>query len=85
MTLQELIEELQQLAELTPPDTVVHLAIQPQWPFAHKIDMVALVDPNDADDDEGPVNTEGMRPVVYIAEAGQAGYLPGAACAALNW
>lgn len=53
-------------------DQPVFLAINPDWPFAHRISQVLTV-------------TDGPNTVVYIAENGQADYLPSAARTELFW
>lgn len=74
MTLQELSNLLTNMIESgTDPETTVHLAIQPNYPFAHYIGDVV-----EAEEEDG-------KKVVYIGEAGQQGYLSSEACGALGW
>ena len=47
MTVEQLIQELEELAEEAGPDTEVRLAIQPTYPFQHAIADVVLVGPED--------------------------------------
>lgn len=89
MTLSDLIERLQDLAAECDTDPEVQLAVQPSWPFAHRLSDVILVDLDaDADDDEPPSDVTAQEPprlVVYLGEGGQIGYLPGAAKGELGW
>lgn len=59
-TVRDLINELEEF----DPDAEVRLAIQPQWPFEHRIADVQSV----------PA-TDDRREVVYLADGGQVGYL----------
>lgn len=87
MRLSDLIERLQDLAAECDTDPEVQLAVQPSWPFAHRLSDVILVD-LDADDDEPLPDTAAQEPprrVVYLGEGGQIGYLPGIAKGELGW
>lgn len=65
MTVADLIDILSDFDE----DAEVRLAIQPSYPFEHRLDdFVAEADGK-----------------VYLAEAGQVGYLSGEARAELGW
>ena len=72
VTVEELMDRLSEM----PEDAEVRLAHQPGWPFEYRIDAfnpaVVAKDNDNAD-------------VVYIAEAGQIGYLPGSVAAELSW
>jgi hypothetical protein len=88
MKLNELIETLQQLAQEYGDETEVRLAVQPSWPFEHGIGRIEAVDLNGGEDeDEGEGGGAGpdANVIVYIGEASQIGYLPGAASRALGW
>ncbi|WP_040486307.1 hypothetical protein [Lutibaculum baratangense] len=87
MRLSDLIERLQDLAAECDTDPEVQLAVQPSWPFAHRLTDVVLVD-LDADDDEPPSDVTAYAPprrIVYLGKGGQIGYLPGIAKAELGW
>lgn len=86
MRLSDLIERLQDLAAECDTDPEVQLAVQPSWPFAHRLTDVVLVD-LDADDDGEPAPQTCYAPprrVVYLGEGGQIGYLTGIAKAELG-
>ncbi|MFG3253290.1 hypothetical protein [Streptomyces sp. NPDC048172] len=68
LTVGQLIHQLQTLDH----DLPVFLAINPDWPFAHRIDRVVTV-------------PDGPSTVAYIAENGQEGYLPPAVRTELSW
>ncbi|HEY6362265.1 MAG TPA: hypothetical protein VIX63_14225 [Vicinamibacterales bacterium] len=90
MTLNELIETLQDLAEDHGGDVEVRLAQQPRWPFEYSIGEVAVanaMDDADEDDDEEEDATDDpdAAAVVYIGEGRQLGYLGGVATRALGW
>ena len=78
MNIGELIAKLQELAEEHGEETEVRLATQPSYPFEYGIEeeVVAVA----LDEDEAEDST-----IVYIAECGQLGYLPGAVSRALGW
>lgn len=76
MRIQDLIEQLQDLANEHGEDIEVRLAHQPQWAFEFSIGEVAVVEAEDSED-EGAV--------VYIGEGEQLGYLSGAGAVALGW
>lgn len=67
MTLNDLIEQLQDLLEEYPAlgDRDVMIATQPSYPLTAVIDCVSLVDSEDADEDDEDVE-DGMG-VVWIA------------------
>jgi hypothetical protein len=67
MTLNDLIEQLQDLLEEYPAlgDRDVLIATQPSYPLTAVIDCVSLVDSEDADEDDEDVE-DGMG-VVWIA------------------
>lgn len=67
MTLNDLIEQLQDLLEEYPAlaDRDVMIAQQPSYPLTAVIDCVSLVDSEDADEDDEDVE-DGMG-VVWIA------------------
>lgn len=96
MTVGELIGRLEEYE----PDSEVRLAHQPNWPFEYGISEIVEVDLNrvecpECEGDgceecggEGTVTDDpekDQEQVVYIAEAGQIGYLPGAASRELGW
>lgn len=72
MTLNDLIEQLTEMAEAGLGDADVRIASQPSWPLEHKI--AAAWSP--AMEGEGP---DADDAVVYIYDGGQIGYLPEAA------
>jgi hypothetical protein len=68
-------------------DVEVRFAHQPDWPFELEIaspdtDGLAIF-PSRADD--GRLISREGRDVVYLAEAGQVGYLPGDVAESLGW
>lgn len=79
MDLDDVIEELQSLREIYGGNTEVRLAMQPNWPFEYSIGGIVVNDPEEQIDseneDEGEDNEE--RPVVFIGEGSQIGYLSG--------
>lgn len=76
MTLRELIEELENLAE-EHGEANVHLAFQRNWPLEYSVSQVVVTEVVDERD--------GVQQVVYIGEGSQLGYLPGVAREALGW
>lgn len=64
MTVNEMIERLQEVAENGSGDRELRLAFQPSWPLQFTIGGVA--EPEDASPDEAPT----VAPVVYITEGG---------------
>jgi len=80
-------------------DTEVRLATQPSWPFEYGIGDIASVGPDEPCPSCGRGSDQGHDPdgcerdgepwptetVVYIAEAGQIGYLSGLAATAVGW
>lgn len=97
MSLRDLIDSLQDLADEYGDDTEVRIAQQPQWPFEYSIGDIQAVSSGDDDDDDddagdeaGAEEAEGKEAtddetVIYIGEGRQLGYLPGAAANALGW
>ncbi|MGQ0615004.1 MAG: hypothetical protein ACT4PV_14820 [Planctomycetaceae bacterium] len=81
MTLTELIEQLQEIAddlgEEAAATAEVRLAIQPRWAMEYSLGGVALstdIEPEDENDDVEDDDDE--PPVVYLAEGRQLGYAP---------
>ncbi|MBP8534576.1 hypothetical protein [Streptomyces sp. MK37H] len=68
LTVGQLLHQLRTLDQELP----VYLAINPDWPYAHRIDRVVA-------------RAEQQAGAVYIAEGGQAGVLPPAVRAELAW
>lgn len=67
ITVGQLVHQLQTF----DPDLPVHFAINPDWPYAHRVGrIVEITGPNGA---------------VYIAEDGQEGVLPPAVRTQLDW
>lgn len=90
MNLRELISALECLAEEHGDEVEVRLAQQPRWPFELSVGEVLAVDLNAGDEeyDEPPppdYAPPGPEVVVYLAEGGHLGYLPGRAQSALGW
>ena len=82
MTVEELIELLEQFN----PEAEVRIASGQGWPMEYELGDVA---PNSdeladvlTDDDEA---RRAIRPVVYLAEGPQIGYLPHEAAVAVGW
>ncbi|CAM5324106.1 hypothetical protein SAVIM338S_00810 [Streptomyces avidinii] len=65
----EIIEHLSRYA----PGTPVRMAINPEFPYAHTLGAIVLGMGHDG------------RPVIYIGEAGQAGFLPALTAQELGW
>jgi hypothetical protein len=84
MKLNELIEQLQELADNGLGEADVRLAIQPSWPFEHSIGRIVTSDDGlpDEDDDEEDDDDEA---VIYIGEGSQLGYLNSRGTNALGW
>ncbi|WP_327303619.1 hypothetical protein OG730_08370 [Streptomyces sp. NBC_01298] len=68
-TAAEIIEHLSRYA----PDTPVRMAINPEFPYAHTLGGIVLGMGHDG------------RPVIYIGEAGQVGFLPALTAQDLGW
>jgi hypothetical protein len=87
LTIRELIDELEDLAEEHGDETDVRLAQQPSWPFEYSIGKVeaVLVGGDDEEEDEASVPDDLRAGVIYIAEGRQLGYLPGPAARDLGW
>lgn len=66
------VGELMHLLKGYDADTEVRLAVEPMWPFEHRISDVA----------EAVIDGE---TVLYIGDGGQTRYLPGEAQEALGW
>jgi hypothetical protein len=64
MTVNEMIERLQEIAENGSGDCELRLAFQPSWPLQFTIGGIAELD--DPSSDEEPADA----PVVYITEGG---------------
>lgn len=83
MTVKELMEYL----EDCNPEAEVRLAIQPNWPFEHSLSQIVEIDEFE-DDDEEPEDQDPeavAKPVVYLAEGTQLGYLSSYAKSELGW
>lgn len=75
MTLTELLDILNHIAEENDPDEIeVRQAHQPGWPLEYSIGQIACIE-GDAED----------KPIVYLGEGNQIGYLPGRVCQELGW
>ena len=82
MTLRDLIDTLQALADDGYEDAPVRLAFQPSWPLAFEVGNITVLDedagdrdPDDDEDDDGvPLpdsdDADPTRPVVWIADGG---------------
>ncbi|MEU4200809.1 hypothetical protein AB0F64_12765 [Streptomyces sp. NPDC026294] len=68
LTVGQLIRQLQ----TAHSDLPVYLAINPDWPYAHRLERVVAV-------------SDAPQGAVYIAEYGQAGVLPPAVRTELEW
>lgn len=68
LTVGQLIHQLQTL----DPDLPVYLAVNPDWPFAHRVGEIVAP-------------STGSTSAVYIAESGQEDYLPSAVRTQLTW
>jgi len=82
MTVAELIEDLEEVAEENGEDTPVRLAMQPSWPMQYDIKGIGVA--VGLDDPE----TDDTGAVCYLIEAGQvdhAPYLPGEVAAEIGW
>lgn len=89
MTLNDLIEQLQEMADEHGGGTEVRLATQPAWPFEWSISSVVAAGPGSCagvpdEGDEAEDDTPDEL-VVYLAEGTQLGYLPGAVSSQLGW
>jgi hypothetical protein len=76
-TIRDLIDILTDIADEHGDELEVRLAIQPQWAFEHSIGTIGMT--------KAVHGAKAEPAVVYIAEGGQVGYLPGAAGAAVGW
>lgn len=79
MTIEALIDELENLKNQLGEQTEVRFASQPAWPFEYSIRGVHHVRNDDEEEDGEDVN------VVYLEEGTQLGYLPSAAKNELGW
>lgn len=79
MTLDQLIETLQDLRETMDDDAPVLVATQPSWPMQLGIEGMVLVTPDD--DPSGEMH----EPVLYLETSDGSEYLHGAATVALGW
>lgn len=78
MTLNDLIERLQEIADdlgEEADEVEVRLAVQPRWAFEHTIAGIALSSDLRRGDDEEEAGEE-STPIVYLAEGEQIGYAP---------
>jgi hypothetical protein len=92
MNVRELIDALEDIAADVGDHVEVRLAYQPRWPFEYGISDVQAVDlsdDSDEDDDDSdepqPADPKDAEYVVYLVEAEQLGYLPGAAAKQIGW
>ncbi len=77
MKINELIEALQEIAEVSP-DADVRYAAQPNWPMEYSMaEELSLVDKGSS--------AVGDEDVVYLSEGNQIGYLDGEAADAIGW
>ena len=77
MTVDELIERLEEYRELIGGDTEVRLMTQQNWPFENSIcGIVSGKEINDAADEDNPGDDDDVDDdtIVYIVEGGQLGY-----------
>lgn len=72
MTVDQLIEALEEYRDMMGGNTEVRLMTQYNWPLEYKIHGITTgMDINAQDDDQGDVEDDG---VVYIVEGSQIGY-----------
>ena len=77
MKINELIQQLQEIAEVSP-DADVRYAAQPNWPMEYSMaEELSLVDKGSS--------AVGDEDVVYLSEGNQIGYLDGEAADAIGW
>lgn len=74
MNIMEMIERLQDIADMYGEGTEVHLATQPSWPLEWSIGNVIAV-----------TSDEGEPAIAYISEGTHQGYLPGDVARELGW
>lgn len=77
MTVDELIERLEEYRELIGGDTEVRLMTQQNWPFENSIcGIVSGKEINDAADEDNPSDDDDVDEdaIVYIVEGSQLGY-----------
>jgi hypothetical protein len=77
MTIDELIERLEEYRDALGGDTEVRLMTQPSWPFEYVIagvcssdDIAEAIDDDEQDDEEEPKEDA----VIYLVEGYQLGY-----------
>jgi len=95
MTIQQLIETLEEIKERVSEDAEVRFASQPSWPFEYSIRDVYALNKDERralayenGDYHGGFDEEEIEEqddVVYLEEGCQLGYLPGEAKELLNW
>ena len=89
MTIRDLIDTLEDLAEEHGDRTEVRIAIQPRWALAFGIGEIAATEPvevGEPDEDGVPATEADAAPaIVYIGEGRALGYLDGAGSEALGW
>jgi hypothetical protein len=72
VTVDQLIEALEEYRDMLGGDAEVRLMTQHNWPLEYKIHGITSgMDINEQDDDQGDVEDDG---VVYIVEGSQIGY-----------
>lgn len=85
MTIQELIDELEDMRDAFGEDAEVRLMMQPNWPLEYSIgginDSEAIKEARkyddeeyDEDEDEGPDPDDDSEPIVYLLEGRQLCY-----------
>jgi hypothetical protein len=94
MTIQQLIETLEEIKEHVSEDAEVRFASQPSWPFEYSIadayflNMDARLDlahQNHGDYFKDIDEIKKEKDVVYLEEGSQIGYLPGEAKELIGW
>lgn len=76
MTINELIERLEDYRDEIGGDAEVRLMTQQQWPFENKIvGLAATSEIHETNEDEEDCESDGDEPdLLYIVEGGQIGY-----------
>jgi hypothetical protein len=78
MTINELIERLEEYRDETGGDTEVRLMTQENWPFENSIRGLCsgkeISESGDSDDDDDNSESDADASVVYIVEQDQLGY-----------
>jgi hypothetical protein len=82
MTIDELIERLEDYRDALGGDAEVRLMTQQNWPFENEIFGVATLDEIREHDGEEDFDPEGVDDAIYIVEGHQLGYGTSAAWAA---